>query len=156
MAVREPPLPPPPPNPDDDPGGPRPRKLTPALIRAAVELLLVGMVEAAVARRLLVGVRTWKKWKALGRKYPGGIYGTLLHQVVAAKEEYHARACRSIEAGMGDDPWLALAVLERRYPQHYGKYRGELGELKKRAREMEERVRELEKLIEGAAGEAAR
>lgn len=141
-------LPPPPPNPDDGSRGGRPRKLTPGLIDAASALLQTGLPETQVARRLLVGRRTWATWKALGRQYPEGLYGTFQRTLVAAREEFFVQACKSVADGMGHDPWLALAVLERRNPKVWGKYGGELGELRRR-------IKELEGLLGEAAGQEA-
>lgn len=144
-------LPPPPPDPDDGPP-PAPRKLSPALIRAASALLQTGLPELQAAKRLLVGRRTWLRWKALGRQYPDGIYGTFRLTVTVARESFYEHACKCVYYAMSTDGRLALAVLERRRPKDWGVYRGELGELKRRVKEMEA---EVEKVKREAAGQEA-
>lgn len=141
-------LPPPPPNPDDGRSGRKP-KCTDQIIQAASVLLLQGNFRCVVADRLNIGGTTFRRWMRMGKQYPNGRYGRFRTTVVTSETEFQARSVAAItNAGMTEDPWVLLAFLERKYPKLYGKYRGELGELKKR-------IAELEKLLGAEPSEIA-
>lgn len=74
-----------------------------------------------------------------GRDFPEGLYGTFRRLVIESEAEAERMAVRAIyRAGKEDDPKYLAWWLERKFPQRWGKYRGELGEMKRRIRELEE------------------
>jgi hypothetical protein len=134
------PLPPPPPNPDDGKPG-RPLKLKPDLIRAFSEILLEGNFRTVACQRLGVGHTTYKRWMALGRRFPEGIYGLFRSAVCEADAKAERLALRSIlAAGHAEDVKHLEWWLERKYPERWGRYRGEL-------RQLQKEVDDLKKLI---------
>lgn len=136
-----------PPNPDDGDRPGRPSKLTPALTAAVVELLLRGNYRSDVARAAGIGFTTFRRWMRTGRQYPDGIYGRFRQAVESAESTFKTRAVGTVTSAGEDDPRLLLEYLARRYPQQFGAYRGELGELKRR-------IKQMEKLVEGVGGKA--
>lgn len=129
-------LPPPPQNPEDEP--PIPRKLTEGMIRAAVALLTKGHFRTVVAQRMGIGYTTWKRWLALGKRFPDGLYGQLRAKVLQAEAAAEEKMIATIlEAGKDDVEHLKWYA-ERKWPQRYGRYRGELGEIKRRLKQLEQ------------------
>lgn len=126
----------PPPNPDDG-KPPDPRKLTDALIEGFVRLLLAGNFRQVAAKRLGVHITTLRRWMRLGRRYPDGIYARLRSAVLAAEAEFEASAVAQIRVAGADDPAHLEWLLERKFPMRWGRFRGELGLLKKRLAELE-------------------
>ena len=113
------------------------------MIELAVEHLLNGNYRCVVARSLGITMRSWQKWCRLGKQFPEGIYGQFLRAVEGAEHEFHTRAIAAItSAGKTEDPRLLMEFMARKHPELYGRYRGELGELKRR-------IAELEKLLGG-------
>lgn len=135
-----------PPNPDDG-SPPVPRKLTSPLVAAVAEMIVQGNFRSTVAQRLRIGQRTFKRWMQLGKGYPDGIYGHFRASVVAAEAEAESRAVRAIMAAGQDDPKHLQWWLERKFPERWGKYRGELLELKRE-------IAELKRLIGAMQGHA--
>jgi hypothetical protein len=137
-------------NPDDDerPRGGRPSKLTEQILTLTVELLIRGNFRSVVATRIGVGARTFRHWMKNGKKYPDGIYGRFRTAVLKAETEAETRAVGNIMEAGKDDPKYLCWFLERKFPQRWGRYRGELGQLKKR-------ITELEKLLGSDSGEPA-
>jgi hypothetical protein len=130
-------------NPDDGP--PPPRKLTEAVIQGVRRIILEGNFRSVAAKRMRVGLRTFDRWMALGRRYPEGIYGRLRQAVLEAEAAAERLAVRGVLlAGHTEDARHLEWWLERKHPERWGRYRGELADLKKD-------VAELRKLI----GEAA-
>ena len=86
----------------------------------------------------------------LGRDYPDGLYGTFRRLVLESEAEAERLAVLSVyRVGREDDPKYLTWWLERKFPQRWGRFRGELGELKRK-------IAELEALLtrETAAGES--
>lgn len=138
----------PPPPDDDGPRRGRPTKLTDALFRAFIELFLKGSFRETACRELGVGYRTFVRWMKLGRTNPNGLYGQFRRGVLAAEARSQNRLLDRVHAAVLED-WKAAAwILERKFPDLFGAYRGELGELKRQIREME---REIAKVPVGSA-----
>lgn len=136
----------PPPNPDD--GGRRrgrPTKLTPELADAIVALLINGNYRIHAAKALGVIKSTWDNWITQGYRFPDGIYGQFLGRVEVAEAQFKARGVNMV-ANSGN-PKLVLKYLGIKDPRHFGEYRGELGELKRRLAEREKEVAELRALV---------
>ena len=138
------------PNPDDTPRRGRPPKLTEDLALGIAQCILDGNFRYVAARRFLIGKRTFQTWMKLGRDYPDGLYGTFRRLVLESEAEAERLAVLSVyRVGREDDPKYLTWWLERKFPQRWGRFRGELGELKRK-------IAELEALLtrETAAGES--
>ena len=127
---------------DDSPGDAdrrpgRPPKLTPATVKLAVALALRGNFRYAVARRVGVHPKTFERWMRAGKRSPAGLYGQLRAGVLRAEAEFEIGAVAEVVEAAKSDAKFACWMLERKYPQRWGRYRGGLGELKRRVREME-------------------
>ena len=140
----------PPPNPDDAPRRGRKPKLIPEMVDAAVILVLDGNYRADVARAIGVTPSTFSHWMKAGLEFPDGIYGNLRQAVLKAEGEFKTRAVGEIVSAGKGDPWLMLAILERKYPKQFGKFRGELGEMKRRVKQLERLMAQLERDCESA------
>jgi hypothetical protein len=128
-------------NPDDAPKRGRPTKLTDTLALSIALAILDGNYRYVAGRVYGVGKRTLVRWMQMGRRFPDGIYGQFRRLVVEAEAEWERAAVRSINlAGRVDDPKLLCWMLERKFPQRYGQWRGELGELKRRVKELEQQL----------------
>ncbi|VTS00785.1 hypothetical protein, partial : Uncharacterized protein OS=Myxococcus stipitatus (strain DSM 14675 / JCM 12634 / Mx s8) GN=MYSTI_03256 PE=4 SV=1 [Gemmata massiliana] len=138
-------------NPDDGRPG-RPPKLTTALILKAAALLYEGNFRCDVARAVGIAPDTFGRWMQYGRLYPDGIYATFRRVVLSSEAQFKTRAVGAITAAAKHDPWLMLTFLERKYPQQFGKYRGELGELKRRISKREKELAELVALVREGTG----
>lgn len=128
-------------NPDDDvPRNGRPTKLTDPLFRAFIELFLKGSFRSTACQELGVPYNTFRRWMSLGRKHKDGIYGQFRAGVMAAESRSQNNLLGRITAASSED-WKAAAwILERKFPDLYGAYRGELGELKRQIKSMEREV----------------
>lgn len=128
-----------PPNPDATPRRGRTPKLTDELALALAQSILDGNFRYVAAQQHSVGKRTFQRWMKTGRDFPEGLYGTFRRLVIESEAEAERMAVRAIyRAGKEDDPKYLAWWLERKFPQRWGKYRGELGEMKRRIRELEE------------------
>ncbi|QEL20445.1 hypothetical protein [Limnoglobus roseus] len=130
-----------PPNDDDgDPGRHgRPTKLTDALFRAFVDLLLRGSFRSTACGELGVAPATFRRWLRNGKAYPEGIYADFRRAVAAAESRAEHQMVARIVAAAAEDWQAAAWLLERKYPHRYG----ELGELKREVRELEKKMRDL-------------
>jgi hypothetical protein len=124
-------------SPDDGSRRGRPTKLTDALHRSFIELLLSGCYRQDACRNLGVSYATFRSWMNSGKTYPGTIYEAFLKGVLAAEARCKTNAVAQILAAGREDAKYFCWWLERKYPNEWGAYRGELGDLKRRIREME-------------------
>ena len=128
---------------DDDPPGPHPRKLTVGTIQLAALLLQQGNYRGVVAKRIGISVSTWGRWIGLARKYPRSLYGLFADAVTASEAAFEANAVEAIrQAGTVDVAHMEW-LLERKFPQRWGRFRGESGELKRQIREQAKELAEL-------------
>lgn len=129
----------PPPNPEDAPRRGRPTKLTEELALAVSLCILEGNFRYVAGKRFGIPPGRFKRWMRQGRSFPEGLYGTFRTLILEAEAEAERIAVQKIIAvGKEDDPKHLEWWLERKFPQRWGKYRGELGEMKRRIRELEE------------------
>jgi hypothetical protein len=137
----------------DDPNAPRepnpagkrgrPPRLTPQIQEAIILLLHRGNYRRVACEAVGVSYSTFAKWLAAGRSMPDSVYGQFLAAVVVAEREAESEAVAWIlTAGRGDPKHLQW-YLERKHPQRWGKYRGELGEAKRRIAELEKQLNEI-------------
>jgi hypothetical protein len=137
-------LPPPPgESPDDNPPGPTPRKLTVGTIQIAAMLLAQGNYRSVVARRIGISPSTWARWVNLSKKYPRSLYRLFADAVAGAEASFETIAVEAIrQAGTVDVAHMEW-LLERKFPERWGRFRGETGELKRHIREQAAEIAEL-------------
>lgn len=132
----------PPPNPDDH--VPEPRKLTEDLILAFAMIVGRGQFRAVAAQKLGINPSTVWRWMAMGKRFPLGTYGLFRACVLEAEADAEMSLVDKVLAAGDGDPKLWCWYLERKHPQRYGRWRGELHELRTRLRELEREVAERE------------
>ncbi len=115
----------------------RPSKLTPAFVTAFVDLIGRGNFRGSTAERLGVSRKTVERWMQAGRRHPDGVYGGFRGRVLAAESKAECRAVARIKAAGADDVKHLQWWLERKYPQRWGRGRGELVEVKRRLAALE-------------------
>jgi hypothetical protein len=105
-------------------------------------LISQGNFREVACKRLRIGKRTFVRWMSLGIQYPNGLYGVLRRAVLEAESAAEAMAVSAVlaEGHLGDVRHLQW-WLERKHPQRWGRYRGELEDVKKE-------VAELRKIID--------
>ena len=136
---------PPAPPPDDRPLKGRPPKLTEAMVEAILALLRAGCYRCVACKQVGINPGTLRKWIRLGEAWPDGLYARLRAGVPLAETEAETEAIKRIlQAGEVDADHLKW-FLERRYPQRWGRFRGETSELKRR-------INALEKLLSADLG----
>jgi hypothetical protein len=126
----------------------RPNKFTPEVRTKILLALTQGSFRDVAARSANIGPRTLNRWLNLGRQYPDGEYGKFQQAVQRIEATVETLAVERIfKAGMTEDAKLLCWYLERRWPQRWGRFRGELVELKRE-------INELRKLVQdqGALG----
>lgn len=87
-------------------------------MRAICALVAKGVPQAAAAGSVGIPRRTYQEWLARGRE-PGAVepYLSLAEKLERALDEYHTS--RAIEVSESTDARVALAVLERRFPNDW-------------------------------------
>lgn len=134
------------PNQDPAPRG-RPLKLTEELILGICQAILDGNFRYVAAAKFKISPSALRRWLQLGKKFPDGIYGQLLALVRESEATAEATFVKAVTAaGAADDPKYLCWWLERKFPQRWGRYRGELADLKRE-------VRDLKRLIGAPADE---
>jgi hypothetical protein len=138
-------LPPAPHGPDDD-LPPEPRKLTPELIEAFRRLLAEkGHFRIVACRKLHIGWSTFRRWLDLGAKYPEGIYGHLLATVLAAEADAENAMLDLVLGEARLDAKHAEWYLERKFPQRWGRGRGDFARLMRELNEVKKLLLERER-----------
>lgn len=144
--------------PEDGDGSPRgggqPRKLTPEIATAIVAHIANGNYRVAACRAVGVSYTTFKRWIASGKKFPHGLYGQFCAAVAKAEGDAEARVVARLMDHGQEDPKMLAWFLERKFPQRWGKYRGELGEAKRRIAELEKQLAEILGIPHETAGQA--
>ncbi len=120
----------------DPPRRGRRTKLTPGVLEMAIRLTLRGNYRHVVARALGVHPATFRAWMRTGGKFPDGIYGRLRRGMMKA-EAAEIRMLALITEAARDDAKYACWFLERRWPQRWGRSRGEYAELKRKLARLE-------------------
>ena len=129
------------PHPDDAPRRGRPTKLTPDIALGVAQCILDGMFRYTSGKRFGVSSTTFRRWMAMGRKFPDGIYGqfrTLVLDSEAEAERIIVKALLSL--GKDGDSAALRFWLERKFPERWGRYRGELIELRREMAEIKRMV----------------
>lgn len=122
----------------------RPSKINDEKIEQAKEAMLNGSTFKEAAEIIDVTPKWFTIWMQIGDEFPDGIYGKFRRAVLVAKQTYYSDLESSVKVHSKEDGALALEVLSRRNPRKWGKYRGEMGEIKKR---LTNREKELDMLI---------
>lgn len=131
-------------NPEDKPIRGRPPKLTDELAMSICEAILDGMFRYTAAKRFRVSANTVRRWMKAGNEFPDGIYGTFRSLVLECEAEAERKAVKAIlKAGHDEDPKHLEWWLERKFPQRWSRYRGELRELKRELEELRKAIGEI-------------
>lgn len=123
--------------------GGQPTRLTPQLQEAIIVMLKRGNYRMVACEAVGIGYNTFKRWMKTGEQIPDGLYGQFRAAVVQAERDAESEAVAWILAAGRGDPKHLQWFLERKYPQRWGKYRGELGEAKRRIAELERQLNEI-------------
>lgn len=126
------------PPPDDAPRRGRPTKFTDEIALGIAQCIVDGNFRYVAGARFGVGKRTFQTWMRSGLNFPDSQYGTFRRLILECEAEAERVALRAImRAGLEDDPKHLEWWLERKFPERWGRFRGELAELKRRMRELE-------------------
>ncbi len=99
----------------------RARKLTPDLAARILALVRAGHAPQGAARASGVGVTTWKGWLRAGRAGTDPEYARLVEDLEDAQEQSKAVLLSRLLQAAKDD-WRASAwLLERRWPEEFGR-----------------------------------
>lgn len=143
-------LPTPPPNPDD--GSKRRRGRKPACTTSLTDqvgaILLEGNSLLVAARILGFSPATFSRWRTIGMEqgYEDGVYAQFAQVVDASIAKYKRSTVREITSFGSLE--LRLELLGRQHPAEFGRYRGELGELKREVMACKKDRAELRELKE--------
>ena len=106
---------------------PRKLKLTPELIKEAVELVKMGNYTETVCQYLGIGETTWYRWMKEGENARSGIKREFWESIKRAESHAEIRNVGIIQKAAEkakDDPklWVAaMTFLERKFPDRWGK-----------------------------------
>lgn len=106
----------------------RSTKLTPELIKEAMDYLKAGNYKNTVCRLLGIPERTWYSWEAKGREIvegtrrKSGLFLDFYLGVLNAEAQVEGKAACGILTAGHSGSWQALAwFLERKYPARWGR-----------------------------------
>lgn len=131
--------------------GGRPSVLTPEVRRKLLAGLRCGLSRAAAATRAGIGARTLREWMA--RTDTAEPYASLRAEVEAVEADCEARLSAVIFKAALNDPNQARWLLERRFPQAWGRRTVLVDETPRRIRSLEEIA--AERRAQQAAGYSA-
>lgn len=106
---------------------PRKSKLTPELIKEAVDLVKLGNYIETVCQYLGIGETTWYRWMQEGEKAKSGIKRDFWESIKRAEAHAEIRNVQIIQKAADkakDDPklWVAaMTFLERKFPERWGR-----------------------------------
>lgn len=139
--------------PTNNPRG-RPPKISEEIILGICELIQEGNFLLVACRRYGLSQRTVYRWMLNGKKFPDGLYGLFRQMTQEAQAVAEVEAVKMIMAvGRTIDPRQLNWWLERKFPQRWGRYRGELTELKKEIRALRRMLQGDETAYANAPGE---
>jgi hypothetical protein len=123
----------------------RPPLATPELVASLVACIADGNFRETAAALVGISPRTLSRWMAKGKKDPDGPYGHVYSAIVRAEGTAEGGAVKRIcdagdaEGGSVDHlKWW----LERKFPERWGRDRGEITRLKKRLADLEKLIAE--------------
>ena len=119
----------------------RKSKLTPE-VALGIALLVENFTHRDVAaKRFGIAAKTLKGYLISGRKHPEGIYGQFRELLLEAEAECERKAVAALTtAGYEDNPDHLKWLLERRFPERWGRHVGELSRIRKQIRDLEREV----------------
>lgn len=129
-------------------------KISQAVVDSIIAMIAAGNFRSHACKRVGIHLATLKRWLKMGREqaeqYPDSLYVQLRDRLLVAETAVESALVKTIVVvGMTEDVKHAEWYLERKYPQRWGRYRGEL-------KQLEKEVAELKKMIQGQANEAER
>lgn len=125
-------------------------KITPILVQGIVAFIKLGHFRSAAAKKFGLSESTLRKWLKTGYQhnvldYQNSIYRQLFLGVMEAESDVEARAVAAIlSVGQLEDPKHLEWYLERKYPQRWGRGRGELEQLKREVAELRKMIDQSE------------
>src|SRR5262245_51006007 len=132
----------------------RPTKLTPQLQEHVCRLVAAGVPKETAARASGLAPSSLRAWPAKGRK-GRVVYVAFLAALKKAEAEAEAAAFAVVRTA-APTCWQAAAwVLERRWPQRYGRDRREIAELRRQVQGIERDMRTGFRHSEVAVGSAS-
>jgi hypothetical protein len=99
----------------------RPTKLTPEVAEPIVAAIRAGSFPEPAARSAGVSPATYYRWKRLGREQASGSYRDFVEAIRRAEGEAEVHAIAVIRKQMPGDWRAALAYLERRHSERWGR-----------------------------------
>lgn len=106
-------------NKESGPG--RPSKLTPKVQETIVAVIRAGNYSSVAAEYAGIGRSTFYHWLELGEQQESGCYREFLDAVRGAESEAEIRAVATIQKHMPKNWQAAMAYLERKFPQRWGR-----------------------------------
>lgn len=99
----------------------RPTDLTPALQRKIVAMVRDGCSPEIAARAAGIAASTYYLWRAKGREQTDTAYSEFSEAIENAIAECEARALRVIQRAAPKNWQAAMTMLERRFPDRWGR-----------------------------------
>lgn len=121
--------------------GGRPTKLTPELQEEICQYLADGHFREVAAQAAGIAYRTLAHWCRLGKSGEAP-YAEFLHAVQKAEQRAELAMLKLVMRAAEGDAKHAEWFLERKYPERWGRDRGEITELKRRVAELEKTLGE--------------
>lgn len=99
----------------------RPSKLTPERQRRLLEAIRGGNYYETACAYAGIDYQTLRNWMKRGEEEGEGVYFEFFEAVKKAEADAEVSAVQAIRSGFGDDWRAAMTLLERRYPDRWGR-----------------------------------
>lgn len=120
--------------------------LKPWMIQSAYDLARQGNFCKVIGRSLGIKDRTWAQWMDRGKREPESLHGQLYAAIQRGIAECERDNVLVVREDGEKNPENAKWLLEKRFKERWGKYAGEMGELKRRCQRLERMVEHLESM----------
>lgn len=106
----------------------RPTKLTPELIKQLCQVLELGTTYQCACDYVGISFESFNQWRKKGEKAQSGLFLEFLESVKKAEAKCAVASLAKIQKAATEGSWQASAwLLERRYPNEYGRQRIDIG-----------------------------
>lgn len=99
----------------------RPTRLTPKVAQSICEIVKDGVSPEIAAAAAGIGRTAYYDWRSRGRVQPDTIYADFNEMLEQALAECEARAARVVVNAFPDSWQAAMTLLERRFPDRWGR-----------------------------------
>ncbi len=99
----------------------RPSKLTPETQKKLVEAISAGNFYETACTHAGIEYQTFRNWMKAGEQATNGRFFDFFEAITRAEAEAEMRAVEMIRQAMPDDWRAAVALLERRHPDRWGR-----------------------------------